>query len=93
MALASLKWTADSVVGLAVGALSIIGVLVTTGIHWGTANAQVAQVQQHQKEQDIKIDANVEALDELKMHDARVEQKLDDISASVEHIEKHEWHK
>ena len=93
MALASLKWTADSIVGITVGVLSIVGCLVTTGIHWGTVSAQIVQVQTHQKEQDNKIDANVAALSEQSTHDARVEQKLDDISAAVDRIEKHEWHK
>lgn len=94
MALASLKWTADSLVGITVGVLSIVGCLITTGVHWGTVSAQVIQVQQHQKDQDVKIDANMAALDEQKTHDARVEQKLNDISDAVSQIAKHDrWYK
>jgi hypothetical protein len=93
MALASLKWTADTLVAITAVILSVSGFVITTSVHWGTVNAQVAAVTKQQAEQATKIDAITADAADQKAHNARVEQKLDDIAASVDRIEKHEWQK
>jgi septal ring factor EnvC (AmiA/AmiB activator) len=88
----ALRWTAEALISMAAVALTTGGGVVATAVHWGKVNAQITEVQQHQDQQDKKIDATTEALAEQKTHDARVEQKLDDIAKTVDRIDQRAHH-
>lgn len=83
-----IKWTTESLVAAAAVAITAIGSLLTTAIHWGAVNVELSSVQEHQKTMDERIDQNKEMLAEQKTHDAAVEQRLDDMIARLDRIEK-----
>ena len=83
------QWNVQTVVGIVAVMLSTGASIATTAVHWGTVNEKVAQIEGHQTAQDTKIDAITQSAADQKAHDARVEQKLDDIAATVDRIEKH----
>jgi uncharacterized protein (DUF3084 family) len=62
--------------------------LVTTAIHWGITNDQIEQVRQNQTTIETKLDQHQRELASEQQNQAVVSQKLDDMIARLDRIEK-----
>lgn len=83
-----MKWSPEAVMAAVAIGLSTVGGLATTAIHWGATNAQIAQVQQAQTDITQKLDKHQQELTDQKTAGAVVSQKLDDVIARLDRIEK-----
>lgn len=84
----TLKWTMESVFAAAAVVFSAGGGIGTSLYNSGKTNAQVAIIQQHQTDQDTRIDANAKIVTTQQLLDAVVAQKLDDMGKQLDRIEK-----
>ncbi len=84
----SLRWTMESVWAMVAVVSSIGGGIYTNVYHSGASAAAVSSLQDHQKDQDAKIDANKQEVEDFKQHEAGVEQQLKDITTQLDRIEK-----
>jgi uncharacterized protein (DUF3084 family) len=82
------KWSPEAVVGAVALAVSTAGGLVTTAIHWGITNEQIEQVRQNQTTIETKLDQHQRELASEQQNQAVVSQKLDDMIARLDRIEK-----
>lgn len=83
-----LKWTSESIVAGVAIAISTAGGLATTAIHWGSVNNQVETVQVRLNDHDRKLEAISADAMEQKIHNAKVEQSLDDVISRLDRMEK-----
>jgi hypothetical protein len=81
------KWTSESVIAAVAVAVSTLGGVTTTAIHWGSVNTQIENVQTQQKEADVKVEKLSVDSTEQKIHNARVEQSLADVIARLDDIQ------
>jgi hypothetical protein len=81
------KWTSESVIAAVAVAVSTLGGVTTTAIHWGSVNTQIENVQAQQKESDVKVEKLSVDSTEQKIHNARVEQSLADVIARLDDIQ------
>jgi hypothetical protein len=81
------KWSSESIIAAAAVAISTLGGVTTTAIHWGSVNTQIANVQTQQKSADDKVEKLSEDSTEQKIHNARVEQSLADVIARLDDIQ------
>lgn len=84
----TLKWTMEAVFAAVAIVFSAGGGIGTSIYNSGKTNAQVAAVQQHQVDQDKKIDDTGKTLAAQQVLDAAVSQKLDDMGKQLDRIEK-----
>ena len=82
------RWSSESVVAAVAVAVSTLGGVTTTAIHWGSVNTQIENVQINQKESDVKVEKLSEDATEQKIHNARVEQSLADVIARLDRMER-----
>jgi len=78
----------ESVFAAAAVVLSAGGSIGTSLYNSGKTNAQVVIIQQHQTDQDTRIDANAKIVTTQQLLDAAVAQKLDDMGKQLDRIEK-----
>jgi hypothetical protein len=81
------KWTSESVIAAVAVAVSTLGGVTTTAIHWGSVNTQIENVQTQQKASDVKVEKLSVDSTEQKIHNARVEQSLADVIARLDDIQ------
>jgi hypothetical protein len=81
------RWTSESVIAAVAVAISTLGGVTTTAIHWGSVNAQIQNVQSQQKASDEKVEKLSVDSTEQKIHNARVEQSLADVIARLNDIQ------
>jgi hypothetical protein len=81
------KWTSESVIAAVAVAISTLGGVTTTAIHWGSVNTQIENVQTQQKASDVKVEKLSVDSTEQKIHNARVEQSLADVIARLDDIQ------
>lgn len=84
----TLKWTMDAAWAAVAVCVTVGGGIYNTVYHSGASAAEVQTLQQHQTQQDAKIDANKQEVEDFKQHSAAVEQKLDDLKSQLDRIEK-----
>jgi hypothetical protein len=82
------KWTSESIIAAAAVAISTLGGVTTTAIHWGSVNNQIATVQTQQIVNSDKVEKLSEDATEQKIHNARVEQSLADVIARLDRMER-----
>lgn len=82
------RWTSESVIAAAAVAISTLGGVTTTAIHWGSVNTQIANVQSQQVVNSDKVEKLAEDATEQKIHNARVEQSLADVIARLDRMER-----
>ncbi len=82
------KWSPEAVVGAVAIGISTAGGLLTTAVHWGVTNTQIAQIEKNQTDIASKLDDHQRELAEQKQHEATVSQKLDDMIDRLDRIEK-----
>jgi uncharacterized protein (DUF2164 family) len=78
----------ESVFAAAAVVLSAGGSIGTSLYNSGKTNAQVVIIQQHQTDQDTRIDENAKIVTTQQLLDAAVAQKLDDMGKQLDRIEK-----
>jgi len=83
-----LKWTSESIVGVAAIVVSGAGWIVTSAIHYGATDQQIKQVEINQQQMQATLDGNKQKLTDQQVHEAAVEQKLDDVVTALTNIEK-----
>jgi hypothetical protein len=81
------KWTSESVIAAVAVAVSTLGGVTTTAIHWGSVNTQIQNVQTQQQVNSDKVEKLAEDSTEQKIHNARVEQSLADVIARLDDIQ------
>jgi septal ring factor EnvC (AmiA/AmiB activator) len=81
------RWTSESVIAAVAVAVSTLGGVTTTAIHWGSVNTQIENVQTQQKVADDKVEKLSEDSTEQKIHNAKVEQSLADVIARLDDIQ------
>jgi hypothetical protein len=81
------RWTSESVIAAVAVAISTLGGVTTTAIHWGSVNTQIQNVQSQQKASDEKVEKLSVDSTEQKIHNARVEQSLADVIARLNDIQ------
>lgn len=81
------KWTSESIIAAAAVAISTLGGVTTTAIHWGSVNTQIQNVQTAQAASDTKVEKLSVDSTEQKIHNARVEQSLADVIARLDDIQ------
>lgn len=84
----ALKWTMDAAWAALAVVASICGGIYTTVYRSGASASELRAVQGHQRDQDAEISANKQEVEDFKQHEAAVEQKLDDMAATLDRIEK-----
>lgn len=82
------KWSPEAVVGAVAIGISTVGGLVTTAVHWGVTNTQIAQVEKNQASISSQLDEHQRELADARQHEAVVSQKLDDMISRLDRIEK-----
>lgn len=81
------RWTSESIIAAAAVAISTLGGVTTTAIHWGSVNTQIATIQSQQKENSDKVEKLSVDATEQKIHNARVEQSLADVIGRLDDIQ------
>lgn len=82
-----IRLTPEAVLGILALSVTTIGSWTATAVHWGSANTQIANIQQVQTDQGKKLDQHQQELADQKSHEAAVEQKLDDMIIRLDRIE------
>lgn len=67
--------------------ISAGGGLITTAIHYGSTNQQIASISQKQKETDDHVAKHDDQLAAIQQQNARIEQKLDDVRDTVHDVQ------
>lgn len=82
------RWSSESVIAAAAVAISTLGGVTTTAIHWGSVNTQIENVQAQQVVNSDKVEKLSVDATEQKIHNARVEQSLADVIARLDRMER-----
>jgi hypothetical protein len=83
-----MRMTSEALVGTIAIAVTTIGSWTVTAIHWGSANTQISNIQQVQVDQGKKLDQHQQELSDQKVHEATIDQKLDDMISRLDRIER-----
>lgn len=84
----SIRWTIETTIATVAMALTAAGNLWTTSFHLGKANEQIQALQKQQDADEARLNSNAAALSEQRVHDAAVEQSLQDVIKQLDRIEK-----